>query len=567
MISDDSPRICAEVAAAGDASGPAKAPRRLPTNPFEVKKINDAARVPDAPEGTDLWTLEELGNCYDEYHYPIPTLVSPRAGSPFPEGAVTQDLYDKKFKDAYPIISGLLAKRISNFVIAGGAAGRPMSSRLQFTDIPGLGSKKPGDVDGFIVGISDEQEFLQKVSEVREAFIAAVWEFEMREQATVEADRIKVGSLVQEMIPGLFTMKLQLLHHRRMTILKFQVIMRAYASVTALLHAFDLGSSCIAYDGVTTSLTTMGAYAHKFKVNLMWPDYRSTTMESRLFKYFDRGFSLGLPHLDVEACGAAPAEIGLPHIKISLQSVDGNRLVGSFIPVGSKMRSDYESSDRTEIETSWYNTYNEVGRKVFANNVAQLTGTDPPRFKIVRCSPFKFTAVDTVPSPAAPWQIRLPFETGVVGPDNRTAAGVVGRDKLVRFLDGIISRTIHTRPSMSMKFQPLVKYLNMEPDQISRLFNKIVAVATENPGVQINLAPALEPFKEKVLARYDEIADKKIKWVMMKQPGRQWTASLNPRMEDPAEWYGSHYNKDPVVAPESRGGARPRLPPPSLQAA
>ena len=80
-------------------------------------------------------------------------------------------------------------------------------------------------------------------------------------------------------------------------VIKIQIILRAFPSVSAVLHGFDIGSCCAAYDGFTARLTTLGAFSQLFRVNLINPEYRSTTYEQRLAKYFERGYALGLIHL------------------------------------------------------------------------------------------------------------------------------------------------------------------------------------------------------------------------------------------------------------------------------
>ena len=49
------------------------------------------------------------------------------------------------------------------------------------------------------------------------------------------------------------------------------------ASVSALLHGFDVPACCVAYDGRATVMTSLAAWAHANRVNPVNPAYRSTT--------------------------------------------------------------------------------------------------------------------------------------------------------------------------------------------------------------------------------------------------------------------------------------------------
>lgn len=81
----------------------------------------------------------------------------------------------------------------------------------------------------------------------------------------------------------------------------------------------------------------------------------------------------------------------------------------------------------------------------------------------------------------------------------------------------------------------LIKYLGIEQYSAIELTNTLVSYAIKH----INLMDILKPYKDKVLSYYDKICNSHIKWWITIDPGRQYTASLNPRMEYPIEWYGN----------------------------
>lgn len=80
---------------------------------------------------------------------------------------------------------------------------------------------------------------------------------------------------------------------------KYQIILRIYGSISEILHGFDLGSSSIGFDGEKVYFTELGKFAYKYGCNILDPSKRSTSYEHRLKKYFERGFDIVLPDLDI----------------------------------------------------------------------------------------------------------------------------------------------------------------------------------------------------------------------------------------------------------------------------
>lgn len=74
--------------------------------------------------------------------------------------------------------------------------------------------------------------------------------------------------------------------------IKYQLILRTYGSVSAILHAFDLPSSSTAYDGQQIYMTQLAAYTLRNRLNVCNPMYCSTTFESRMQKYMTYGFGV-----------------------------------------------------------------------------------------------------------------------------------------------------------------------------------------------------------------------------------------------------------------------------------
>ena len=73
-----------------------------------------------------------------------------------------------------------------------------------------------------------------------------------------------------------------------------QIILRSYSSISEILHGFDLSASSVGYDYSTNKIyfTTIADFTFRsgcMPINL---NYRSSTFESRIAKYINRGFRM-----------------------------------------------------------------------------------------------------------------------------------------------------------------------------------------------------------------------------------------------------------------------------------
>ena len=77
-----------------------------------------------------------------------------------------------------------------------------------------------------------------------------------------------------------------------------QVILRLYEDTAAILNGFDIDCCCIGFDGEHTLITPRAIAALNTKTNMIDLDIRGASYETRLLKYVERGFAIGVPLLD-----------------------------------------------------------------------------------------------------------------------------------------------------------------------------------------------------------------------------------------------------------------------------
>jgi hypothetical protein len=132
-------------------------------------------------------------------------------------------------------------------------------------------------------------------------------------------------------------------------VVKVQIILQAHATMSAVLHSFDIPSCAVAFDGEQVFMTTLGAFAHVFRANIVEPAYRSKTFEVRLCKYFGRGFALVLPGLRDDAFRGGE-HLELPHLWLEAATARGRLVYGAAAPMTLAQASYYVPEGLNDVE-------------------------------------------------------------------------------------------------------------------------------------------------------------------------------------------------------------------------
>jgi hypothetical protein len=486
-------------------------------DPFEAVRLNNEHRTPSATG--DLFPLDQVrDHGTPMYPFLIPTFVPKNWQDHRPGPLPTQAEYDTALKKAWPVAVRVL-RRINDkngaapkVILAGGAAASPMY------DV----GVTAGDADFFVVGAdgSDRAGLWARAHEIfrvicEEAYAAgAAKEFPRGQRVT---------QITQMASPGLLTLVVHLSEHHSKV--KFQLILRAYETSSAVLHGFDIPSCSVMYDGYTCKMTSLAKFAHLYRVNLVVPLYRSTTYEKRLAKYFlSRGFGLGLLHLRPGLIKVGE-DLPLAHLTLHPTEVVGNLARGrvtSEVP----QEPDYEP------------TLNSSSAKYV--NLAQVAKTRT-RFVIIERSHSR-AYEDGKPG----WLPISKWYTGA-GSHEPTFEEIF---PLTEFKD-CVTRTIAA--SVDGRHHPhvthwwrLFKYMGMTKEEITGFDAKLTALqakkgqkSPDRAKTSEEVAKLLQPFRQRMTDRYDECRALPLDWWIISDPTRQHTSSLNPRMEDPAEWYGA----------------------------
>jgi hypothetical protein len=171
-------------------------------------------------------------------------------------------------------------------VVAGGSVSALLMHSVRYCK-----KRKPfQDIDIFLVGHTSEEQ-------VKEAIKALVKHLSMRFVHPDEATREPPCQRANVTI----TRSLHTVTLIRAKCPPIQIILRQYSTLAEVLHGFDNGACAAAFDGHKVFLSGLGAFAAERMSNIVCLDGRRGSYERRLVKYFNRGYDIILPNLDVKA--------------------------------------------------------------------------------------------------------------------------------------------------------------------------------------------------------------------------------------------------------------------------
>jgi hypothetical protein len=141
-------------------------------------------------------------------------------------------------------------------------------------------------------------------------------------------------------------------------------------------------------------------------------------------------------------------------------------------------------------------------------------------------------------------EMGLPFETFWHEP---TRTKVMSPEQL-NWVLARVARNISS-PIGRINIAALYRVFGLNSEQVAQLASAVDVVRAEISEVgneisaansHIDVTASLAPFADALVAKYNNLPEK-IDWWVLADPARQHTASLNPRCEDPAQWYGTAY--------------------------
>jgi hypothetical protein len=261
----------------------------------------------------DLFTSNELSYKNLDYIYPTLCTYNKNDKKTFDKSIIIKNLYYR-----FPIIQCM---NMTNIVIAGGSIGNAIvNNRHNYNS----------DLDIFIYGV-DEYGANTTIYRILDHLSKFSKDHQFNFIQTSNALTINVEKLNSRWD----------CYIRECTI---QIIFRLYKTKSEILHSFDLGSSCVGYDGNDILFTTLSKFSYEHDCNIVDNTRRSTTYEKRLIKYHTRGFSIIMPSFDINKINLHDNLIVLQRLLVRPSKCYGNIItVKNMQCFNNATESDYNS--------------------------------------------------------------------------------------------------------------------------------------------------------------------------------------------------------------------------------
>ncbi len=434
--------------------------------PEDIIAYNNTHRYIDVD--VDLISVDTLSN--ETYNFEVPTIVPSNWTGDFTP--VTQKEYDSLFIEKHYIMRKVLLNT-KHIVVAGGAAARPLYIDKNINT----------DIDIFIYGIFEEDEFWEKVNEIATKII----------NYSIADPHSKNVKVTQKMKKGIVMLIVYCDDYTNT--FEYQIILRMYHTLSSIIHAFDIPSCCIAYDGVVAYTTTLGAYAITNQINLVSTNYRSTSFEQRLTKYFNRGFGIALIGYNLNAGyvrnRSGESKLKHSYLDIEVLNKQDNKIVGNIRPLGRYTnKKEYNTIQPRKC------SYKEI---VLEIQCIEEYGIELIKRSTQLIDYTKFYNMDVT-------EIIKLYPNGI--------EEIV--EKQAKIIYHTSLKNLNSLGLTKYVLRDILDIINSHPHEGEVIYN-ICKILAE----QININTRYVP-----------------EWIIIQDPTRQYTASLNPIIEDPEEWYG-----------------------------
>lgn len=269
---------------------------------------------------SDLFKIDDLKQKELDFIYPTLCNMNDSYRSSSKKTLNRSDIIERIY-NTYPLIQGM---NMDNILIAGGAICNEI-----------LGIYKSNDLDIFIYGVNEYNANLIIYRILHHFSTFEGYEFNFIK--TINALTINIEKVY-------FRKKSKIPYN--LTFGKIQIIFRLYKTKSEILHSFDMGSSCVGFDGNDILFTTLSKFSYEYDCNIVDNTRRSTTYEKRLIKYFKRGFKIIMPDFNIDALKFHKTYITLPKILISSFISKGNKITTwsrNIYPLDNTIGSDYDT--------------------------------------------------------------------------------------------------------------------------------------------------------------------------------------------------------------------------------
>lgn len=448
----------------------------------------------------------------------------------------------QKINNLYPFTNELLKKFKGHVIAAGGAIVKAIYDNHSSTDI-----------DFFFYDL-DAEEANRLRLEIIEYLFLRLKEFDPNKQLKFHVERNQYVTTVK----AEFTSDLN-----NKYIIVYQFIHRIYPNISSILGGFDLSVAMVAYDGDNIYSIPLDKWSISHKTIIVDTKRRSTSFEHRLLKYYSH------------------YNIGLLFPGISQEIINGvydrsqnnfDTLYNKIIEVAQNHNYDFDfyHYGQSDLKTMFVNTlkvnsyqiqkeenifpafrfsHKQTWQKItnrpcdrnniedaFLNKTSDYGCDYNPTWPA--CRPHingKNLRFDRLTAVCSVYSFNQNYNNVITELTNEISNPNVEIDidhyyEMTRKARSFHNNKKHDKVDPNYDFYKMVKYFGKLAPEVM----KVRDTDQYFDYVQI--------MAEKMIANAKICVDNLvgIKWIT-ENPGRQWTSSINPIIEDPRLWYGKHY--------------------------
>lgn len=449
---------------------------------------------------------------------------------------VSFDKFQSIIEENHPHCTKLLTKFSGHIVAAGGAVCKSIIRNQQNDNYT---THHPNDIDIFFYNLTIEEANGIRIEIIK--FLIAKW----------NTDRIIVTR--NKFVTTIYVTVTTQYGYNNTYI--YQLIHRIYPNISAIIGGFDLSICMVAYDGKEIYATPLGAWSIINQSILIDLQRRSTSFEHRICKYFNYGINIIFPGLlqkTIYDCIVNPKksrnyqevyekikELASTYnyhvIDINMINNHKNELLFSdqqqkenilpFLHINDGCNQLRKSDD---VGFDHY-SYNEIKINIMSYDQKETRYTN-------KISDY-FHKIDTryIPQQNAT-RLRLNNLAAVVSVLGDNIEDEVNKPN-IQFNEEVIEQ--YRQNANKARYKDEDEYL--DNCRLTKFFGKLVSEVREirnSEQYEKYVDRMIDIMKENFKICSNNLVG--IKWIT-KNPGRQWTASINPIFEDPRNWYGKHY--------------------------
>jgi len=291
--------------------------------------------------------------------------------------------------------------------------------------------------------------------------------------------------------------------------ISYRIYLQTFTDESALAASFSVPAEQVVYDGSSLRMSSLAAYAHTYRVNVVRPEHNSYTYTHGLWAGFGCGFALVMPHLNPSSLAG---RFWVGSLRLSPSSSRGKFARGTVDMMFGSLEPQDEYTNTAGV-TDFMNSAPSQVESVRRSNVVRI------------CSGAASALV------AAP---EIDFAAYMTNPVQEME-DILSEE---HFMETVVESLDVVRQGSFQQIHTIMcTVLGMTQANFGKFIETWSSMFTDHPGLRVELGPTLCPFIESARQKYLKACKQPLDW---------WLAGSRkmPRPATPQEWY-----RDLCIAP------------------